>query len=106
MTEQEAIERCNRLINGMSVNNSTCDAFRDEEKGYPTFKKMIEFAEECKSALEKQIAKKPLPIITDLNEFICMICPTCQQTSVEVDDSYCRKCGQKLLLDWGKEDAE
>lgn len=56
--------------------------------------------------LEKHIAKKPLPIITDLNEFICMICPTCQQTSVEVDDSYCRKCGQKLLLDWGNEDAE
>lgn len=53
MTEQEAIERCDRLINGFSVNDSTCDAFRDDEKGYPTFAKMKEFAEECKYALEE-----------------------------------------------------
>lgn len=60
--------------------------------------------EELKEAKEKQIAKKPLPIITDDNEFICVICPTCQQIAVEVDDAYCRKCGQKILLDWGNED--
>ena len=72
--------------------------------------KKLDETEECETlkrqALEKQIAKKPLPIITDDNEFICVICPTCQQIAVEVDDAYCRKCGQKILLDWGNEDAE
>jgi hypothetical protein len=55
-------------------------------------------------ALEKQIPKKPLPIITDDNEYICSICPICQQRAVEVTDLYCMVCGQKL--DWGNEDAE
>ena len=52
-------------------------------------------------ALKKQLAKKPLDIITDDNEFICMICPSCQQIAVEFDDRYCRRCGQ--ALDWSVE---
>ena len=53
-------------------------------------------------ALEKQIPKRPLPVITHYNEFICAICPSCQKIAVEVDDNYCRCCGQKL--DWSDED--
>lgn len=92
MTEQEAI----KMLDYMAGENIL----------YKLGDREIKAFEMGIKALEKHIAKKPLPIITDLNEFICMICPTCQQTSVEVDDSYCRKCGQKLLLDWGNEDAE
>ena len=107
MTEIEALERCDRLINGFSVNNSTYDAFRDDEKGYPTFAKMKEFAEECKSTLEKQIAKKPYR-----NHRNCLFwtCPTCNE-EMYWDTDYgqqkfknCSNCGQKL--DWGNEDAE
>lgn len=105
MKEQEAIERCNRLINGMSVNNSTCDAFRDDEKGYPTFAKMKEFAEECKSALEKQIPKKLKK--ADIG-YTMYGCPNCDYTdslwSLKKRDKHCPNCGQ--ALDWGNEDAE
>ena len=55
-------------------------------------------------ALEKQIHKKPLQIITDDNEYICMICPSCQQIAVDLDDIHCWKCGQKL--DWSEEDEQ
>ena len=53
-------------------------------------------------ALEKQIRKKPLDIITSDNEFICMICPSCQKIAVEFNDKYCRCCGQ--ALDWSEEE--
>ena len=51
-------------------------------------------------ALEKQIPKKPIDAITSDNEFICMICPCCQEVAVEFNDAYCKHCGQKL--DWGE----
>lgn len=53
-------------------------------------------------ALEKQVPKKPINAIKDDNEFICVICPCCQQVAVEFNDVYCRKCGQKL--DWSEEE--
>ena len=46
-------------------------------------------------ALRKQIPKKPIPIITDDNEYICTICPTCQQRDVE-NFNYCPICGQAI----------
>lgn len=49
-------------------------------------------------ALEKQIPKKPVDVITKDNEFICMICPACEQVAVEFNDKFCRLCGQ--ALDW------
>lgn len=50
--------------------------------------------------LEKQIPKKPIDVITSDNEFICMICPCCQEVAVEFNDAYCKRCGQKI--DWGE----
>ena len=67
---------------------------REEE-----IKKVEEACTVACEALEKQIPKKPIEIITGDNEFICMICPSCQQVSVEFNDTYCAVCGQKL--DWG-----
>ena len=52
--------------------------------------------------MEKQIPKKPMEVITDDNEFICIICPSCQEISVEFNDRFCRRCGQ--ALDWSEED--
>ena len=62
-----------------------------------SFKESIDVAIE---SMEKQIPKKPIAIITDDNEYICSICPSCEQVSVEFDDKYCRKCGQKISFDW------
>lgn len=53
-------------------------------------------------ALEKQIPQEPMPVISDDNEFICMICPSCQKVAVERNDNFCRICGQ--AIDWGKEE--
>ena len=53
MTENEAIIRCEKLINGLSVCCATSDAFKDENKGYMTFETMRKFAESCKNALEE-----------------------------------------------------
>jgi hypothetical protein len=61
-------------------------------------------------ALEKQIAKKPIlnnPIINNLWCEDAKLCPICH-TYVDRYSlyEYCKNCGQKLLLDWGNEDAE
>lgn len=79
----------------------------DDEKKNPSVwhQKKIEKQKEVMmvtvEALEKQIPTKPMPIITDLNEYICTICSCCQKVSVDINDKYCRHCGQKL--DWGEE---
>ena len=83
MTAQEAINivSCNRPPEAM------------RGKAHEAFEMAIK-------ALEKQIPKKPIDAITSDNEFICMICPCCQEVAVEFNDAYCKRCGQKL--DWGE----
>lgn len=53
MTENEAKERCDLLINSLSVNNGVESAFRNDFKGYMDFTTMREFAQTCKKALEE-----------------------------------------------------
>ena len=53
MTENEAIKRCDMLINGMSINNATNRAFEEDGKDYPTFATMKVFAQTCRKALEE-----------------------------------------------------
>ena len=53
MTENETIERCDLLINSLSVDNGVTNAFCDRSKGYVTFEKMREFTLNCKKALEE-----------------------------------------------------
>lgn len=53
MTENEAKERCDLLINSLSVNNGVESAFRNYFKGYMDFTTMREFAQTCKKALEE-----------------------------------------------------
>lgn len=56
-----------------------------EEK--PTFVEALELAI---SALEKQKAKKPLPVS---NDSTWSKCPVCGGTNI---DEYCGKCGQRI----------
>ena len=88
MTVQEAIREFKLRL-----------AIPDYKKQIPEYYQAMDIAVQ---SLEKQIPKKPLPVITHYNEFICAICPSCQKIAVEVDDNYCRCCGQKL--DWGGEE--
>lgn len=53
MTENEAKERCDLLINSLSVNAGVENAFRNDFKGYMDFTTMREFAQTCKKALEE-----------------------------------------------------
>lgn len=53
MTENEAKERCDLLINSLSVNNGVESAFRNDFTGYMDFTTMREFAKTCKKALEE-----------------------------------------------------
>ena len=67
------------------------------------------FQDACKMAIEalkKQIPKKPKEIVTDDNEYICTLCPVCNEI---VDDDgrgykqpYCMECGQ--AIDWSEEE--
>ena len=92
MTEQEVLERCDILINSYSINNGIYDAFKDNEKGYPTFNKMREFAEMCKEAVEKQIAKNVL-VWGDNTEH----CPCCDKDLTALGYlKHCNDCGQRL----------
>ena len=83
MTVQEAIKKlsCYASVNGC---------------GWCTQKEYEAAKRTAISALEKQIPKKPLNVITDDNEYICTICSHCQKVAVEINDVYCKHCGQKL----------
>ena len=50
----------------------------------------------CKSALEKQIPKKPKYIEGDYD---MPLCPSCGLSVDENEENYCSCCGQ--ALDWG-----
>ena len=70
------------------------------EKHRTKAEKQKEVAEVTVMALERMIPKKPMPIITELNEYICTICSCCQYVAVDINDKYCKHCGQRL--DWGE----
>ena len=118
MTENETIERCDLLINSLSVDNGVTNAFCDRSKGYVTFEKMREFTksckkaleevrqyrqigtvEECRAAVEKQTAAKPLGgMDADGNDYAI-----CRECSAILSDGewfaqYCPDCGKKVDL--------
>lgn len=77
----------------------------DYQKAYEVFKDTMRegnYLLAVKSALEKQIPKKPIKIgeeyISERREWVYDYeCPSCGNPYA--DDSYCSCCGQKL--DWG-----
>jgi hypothetical protein len=64
----------------------------------------------CIKALEKQIAKKVLikhhektPWTREISQYLC---PCCNRVIGFNGQIHCSTCGQKLLYDWGNEDAD
>ena len=98
MTENNAIERCDMLINGLSIDNSTNNAFKEEGKDYPTFATMKEFAKTCKKALEKVQAFEEIGTV---EEFKALKEKSVAKKVIRLDDSdeyydyQCPSCGAK-----------
>ena len=70
MTENETIERCDLLINSLSVNNGVTNAFCDRSKGYVTFEKMREFTKSCKKALEEVQQYRQIGTVEECREAV------------------------------------
>jgi hypothetical protein len=58
--------------------------------------KAIGTPEECRTAVEKQTAKRPRIIGN------AMICPSCPRCFKSASPTYCPSCGQ--MIDWGNEE--
>lgn len=50
----------------------------------------------CKSALEKQIPKKPILDTIFPSGVKWFRCPVCNHNNIEKTDSYCHNCGQAI----------
>lgn len=86
-TPQKAIADIDEVL------NST--VYYDESLEYELSSYDFDWLEVAKSALEKQIPKKP---IKELNEIVC---PNCK--ALVGSSPYCRYCGQKIeKLDWSE----
>lgn len=106
MTENEAIRRCEMLVNGFSINHATYEAFEEDGKGYPTFKTMREFAETCKYALVEVQEYRAIGTVEELKalkeksvakEMDRCHCPICRHYFEYTDAyNYCPVCGQKM----------
>lgn len=113
MTESEAIEaiqfdlEIGGEIHSQVLRDATDVAIQalEEVQQY----RAIGTVDECREAVEKQTAKKPMPI--DYEKYIDIIdnakflrgafwCPNCRH--VVYSGSFCKDCGQKL--DWSDEE--
>ena len=84
------------------------DYHYDETLGYQLTSDDIEWLEMAKKALEKQVPKKPIKLVSELliREGWTYKCPTCLSVcgenkyhlEVTQDEFYCTQCGQ--ALDW------
>ena len=116
MTESKAIEWIKELKGSEEILEfyysesfiKACDAAIKALEEVQQYRK-IGTAEECRTAREKQIPKKPTPI--DYEKYIDIIdnakflrgafwCPNCRH--VVYSGSFCKDCGQKL--DWSDEE--
>lgn len=121
MTESEAIEKLEnmRLFMQIEDKNSDCKFTEDDYKANEMAIQALEEAqqyraigtpEECRTAREKQISKKPImkQYFEDSEEkYLC--CPTCGEIltdRIPADNKtfyfHCMNCGQKF--DWGDEE--
>lgn len=121
MTEQEAIAiikknypKCCKMVNGRyegGFDDTDCElgqAFNIAIKALEEVQqyRVIGTPEECRTAREKQIPKKPYHISqVDDNDNANVECPACHATADYavnvIKRGHCWKCGQKL--DWSDE---
>ena len=62
----------------------------------------LDFALSIKSALEKQMPRKPILDTIFPSGIEWYLCPACNHNNIEKSDSYCHACGQ--ALDWSGDD--
>ena len=86
MKPKEAIDWCEQFIDNLVSANV------DTKKRTLGLKAM----QTCKSALEKQIPKKPKYIEGDYD---MPLCPNCGMSVDENEEIHCSTCGQ--AIDWG-----
>lgn len=107
MTESKAIEWIKELKGSEEILEfyysesfiKACDAAIKALEEVQQYRK-IGTAEECRTAREKQIPKKP--DFTEDKEFA--LCPCCNCKGLLNKQKYCDNCGQKL--DWSDENEE
>lgn len=102
MSITEAIERCDIMLNAISINGAE-KGFANDDNGFPDCVVMKSLIRRCKGALKKQIPKKPYHISqVDDNDNANVECPACHATTDYavnvIKRGHCWKCGQ--LLDW------
>lgn len=94
MSITEAIERCDIMLNAISINGAE-KGFANDDNGFPDFVVMKSLIRRCKWALKRHIPMKP--DFTEYKEFT--LCPCCNGKGLLDKQKYCDNCGQKL--DWG-----
>lgn len=95
---EEAIERCDQMLDSMSVNHAIGVGFRDgtmvNGAYIPTFTGMKILLLTCKDALEKQVPKTPVNI---QGIPVWGYCPSCGQVVKQLHDhTGCSNCLQRL----------
>lgn len=127
MSITEAIERCDIMLNAISINGAE-KGFANDDNGFPDCVVMKSLIRRCKWALKRQIPKKPILKNGERGSFVDYedghgeykvtkwqdwVCPICgwfvgQRYNRSQNHShdqrkcnYCNECGQKL--DWAEE---
>lgn len=106
MSITEAIERCDIMLNAISINGAE-KGFANDDNGFPDCVVMKSLIRRCKWALKRQIPKKPYHISqVDDNDNANVECPECHATTDYavnvIKRGHCWKCGQ--LLDWSDDE--
>ena len=103
MTEQEAIKFLTGYLDSVVYKEKCVEAHKLAIKALEEIQKyrVIGTPEECRQAMEKQKAKKPIQITSTKKDGKIGKCPCCESIIGE-DMIWCDDCGQKL--DWGDED--
>lgn len=106
MTEQEAIKFLTGYLDSVVYKEKCVEAHKLAIKALEEIQqyRAIGTVEECREAVEKQMAKKPKINKVDVDT-IYMKCLTCGLTTVlynKMQPEHCPNCGQKL--DWSEEE--
>ncbi len=114
MSITEAIERCDIMLNAISINGAE-KGFANDDNGFPDCVVMKSLIRRCKWALKKQIPMKPNKAVGSLwgIKKEVYVCPVCNYYLTEANSiavqiikkvTYCETCGQ--AIDWSDENAD
>lgn len=93
MTPEKVLFRTNDYI------ERQIEIIPKSEKQEKSKRENLDFALSIKSAIEKQIPRKPILDTTFPSGVKWWRCPVCAQKNIETNDRFCYRCGQALW--WG-----